>query len=51
MSERIWNFGAGPAMLPEPVLKQVQKDVWDIAGSGIGIARALATGRPVRQHG
>ncbi len=34
---RIHNFSAGPAVLPEPVLKQVQQDVWDIAGSGIGI--------------
>ena len=45
MSERIWNFGAGPAMLPEPVLKQVQKDVWDIAGSGIGIAEHSHRGK------
>lgn len=37
MSERIYNFGAGPAALPEPVLKQAQQDVWNIAGSGIGI--------------
>lgn len=34
---RIHNFSAGPAVLPEPVLKQVQQDIWDIAGSGIGI--------------
>jgi len=45
VSERIWNFGAGPAMLPEPVLKQVQKDVWDIAGSGIGIAEHSHRGK------
>ena len=38
MSEhRIHNFGAGPAVLPEPVLQQAQKDIWNIAGSGIGI--------------
>lgn len=37
MSDRIYNFGAGPAVLPEPVLKQAQQDVWNVAGSGIGI--------------
>ncbi|NNF43380.1 MAG: 3-phosphoserine/phosphohydroxythreonine transaminase [Phycisphaerales bacterium] len=36
-STRIWNFSAGPAVLPEPVLRQCQHDLWDIAGSGIGI--------------
>ncbi|MGE0353111.1 MAG: 3-phosphoserine/phosphohydroxythreonine transaminase [Gemmatimonadales bacterium] len=37
MSDRIFNFGAGPAVLPEPVLRQAQQDIWNIAGSGIGI--------------
>ena len=37
MSDRIWNFCAGPAVLPESVLKQSQQDIWNIAGSGIGI--------------
>jgi phosphoserine aminotransferase len=37
MSKRIFNFSAGPAVLPEPVLKQAQEAIWDAAGSGIGI--------------
>lgn len=37
MSERVYNFSAGPAVLPEPVLRQAQQDIWDIEGSGIGI--------------
>jgi phosphoserine aminotransferase len=37
MSQRIHNFGAGPGVLPEPVLRQAQADLWDIGGSGIGI--------------
>ena len=37
MSDRIYNFSAGPAILPEPVLKQAQPDLWNVAGSGIGI--------------
>ena len=37
MSKRIFNFSAGPAVLPEPVLKKAQETIWDAAGSGIGI--------------
>lgn len=36
-SHRIFNFSAGPACLPESVLKQAQKDIYNIADSGIGI--------------
>jgi len=36
-TDRIANFGAGPAALPESVLRQAQKDIWNIQGSGIGI--------------
>jgi phosphoserine aminotransferase len=34
---RAYNFSAGPATLPEPVIRQAQEDLWSIAGSGIGI--------------
>jgi phosphoserine aminotransferase len=37
VSDRIYNFSAGPATLPEPVLKQAQQDIWNIAASGIGV--------------
>jgi len=37
MSKRIFNFSAGPAVLPESVLRKAQEAVWDAAGSGIGI--------------
>jgi phosphoserine aminotransferase len=37
MSKRIFNFSAGPAVLPEPVLRKAQEAIWDVAGSGIGI--------------
>jgi phosphoserine aminotransferase len=37
MSKRIFNFSAGPAVLPEPVLRRAQEAIWDVAGSGIGI--------------
>jgi phosphoserine aminotransferase len=37
MTDRVYNFSAGPACLPESVLKQAQKDLWNIGGTGIGI--------------
>ena len=37
MTDRIYNFSAGPAVLPESVLKQAQQDIWNIADSGIGV--------------
>ncbi len=37
MPDRIFNFSAGPAVLPEPVLKKAQEIIWNAAGSGIGI--------------
>jgi phosphoserine aminotransferase len=36
-TDRIFNFSAGPAVLPEPVLRQAQEAIWNVAGSGIGI--------------
>jgi phosphoserine aminotransferase len=37
VSDRIFNFSPGPAVLPEPVLRKAQAAVWNYAGSGIGI--------------
>ena len=37
MTDRIYNFSAGPAVLPEPVLRKAQEALWNVAGSGIGI--------------
>ncbi len=36
-TDRILNFSAGPATLPEPVLEQARADIWNIRESGIGI--------------
>jgi phosphoserine aminotransferase len=35
--DRVHNFNAGPGVLPESVLKAAQRDIWNIAGSGMGI--------------
>jgi len=37
MSDRIFNFSAGPAVLPEPVLQKARDALWNVGGSGIGI--------------
>jgi phosphoserine aminotransferase len=34
---RIMNFSSGPAVLPEPVLQEVQAELLDIQGSGMSI--------------
>lgn len=45
MTDRIYNFSAGPAVLPEPVLRKAQQDLWNIGGTGIGIAEHSHRGR------
>ena len=37
MTARKLNFASGPAVLPEPVLRNAQAALWDLDGSGIGI--------------
>jgi len=34
---RVYNFSAGPAMLPEAVLKQAQEELLDFAGTGSSV--------------
>ncbi len=47
MPERAFNFSAGPGCLPDEVLKQVQQDVWNVAGSGVGILEHSHRGKVV----
>ncbi len=37
MSERIFNFNAGPAALPIEVLEDVQKDLLNYKGEGLSV--------------
>lgn len=37
MSDRIYNFSAGPAILPEPVLLRAREALWNYQGSGVGV--------------
>ncbi len=34
---RVFNFNAGPSYLPEEVLRQIQEDIWNYKGTGLGI--------------
>jgi len=36
-ASRIFNFSAGPAVLPEEVIRQAREDLWSIFDSGVGI--------------
>ncbi len=45
MSERIYNFSAGPAILPESVLDEAAQGVREIAGSGMSILEVSHRGK------
>jgi len=42
---RAFNFGAGPSVLPEEVIKQIQQDIWNYAGAGMGILELSHRGK------
>lgn len=42
---RIWNFSAGPAALPEEVLRQVQEELLDWHGAGCGVMEMSHRGK------
>jgi len=37
VSERIYNLSAGPAVLPEEVIRSSQEAMWNLSGTGIGV--------------
>lgn len=37
MIDKVYNFGAGPAMLPEPVMRKIQEEWLDYRGMGVSI--------------
>ena len=37
MAERVFNFGAGPAVLPEPVLERIREDLPALPGVGMSV--------------
>ena len=37
MADKVFNFGAGPAMLPEPVMQQIQAEFLDYHDMGVSV--------------
>ena len=42
---RVFNFGAGPAVLPEPVLEQAAREMLDWRGSGMSVMEMSHRGK------
>jgi phosphoserine aminotransferase len=45
MSGRVYNFSAGPACLPRPVIEQAQKDIGEIFDSGMSVLELSHRGK------
>jgi phosphoserine aminotransferase len=45
LRQRPYNFSAGPAVLPEPVLRQAAEEMLDWQGSGMGVMEMSHRGR------
>ncbi|HET6586684.1 MAG TPA: 3-phosphoserine/phosphohydroxythreonine transaminase [Oleiagrimonas sp.] len=46
---RVWNFSAGPAALPEAVLRQAQAELLDWRGQGASVMELSHRGKPFMQ--
>lgn len=46
MTSRIWNFSAGPAVLPEPVLEEARENLLSLGETGVGICEHSHRGKP-----
>ena len=46
MTRRIWNFSAGPAVLPETVLEEARENLLSLGNTGIGICEHSHRGKP-----
>ena len=49
MTQRVYNFSAGPAVLPEPVLAQAQRDLMALPGVGASILEISHRGKAFRE--
>ena len=47
--QRPWNFSAGPAMLPEAVLREAAAEMLDWHGSGMGVMEMSHRGKEFMQ--
>ncbi len=49
MAERVYNFSAGPAVLPEPVLEEARDNLLSLWDTGIGILEHSHRGKAFQQ--
>ena len=47
---RTFNFSAGPAMMPEPVLEEIRDEMMNYRGSGMCVIENRATIRQAAKH-
>jgi len=47
MTERVYNFAAGPAVLPPPVLEEAQRDLATMPGAGMSLLEMSHRSKPV----
>ncbi|PKB67647.1 MAG: phosphoserine transaminase [SAR202 cluster bacterium Io17-Chloro-G4] len=47
MTERVYNFAAGPAVLPLPVLEEAQRDLASMPGTGMSLLEMSHRSKPV----
>lgn len=46
MTNRIWNFSAGPAVLPESVLEEARENLLSLGDTGVGVCEHSHRGKP-----
>ncbi|MCR9197304.1 MAG: 3-phosphoserine/phosphohydroxythreonine transaminase [Planctomycetaceae bacterium] len=46
MTNRIWNFSAGPAVLPESVLAEARDNLLSLGDTGVGVCEHSHRGKP-----
>ena len=49
MGKRVFNFNAGPAALPLPVLEEIQAEFLDYKGTGMSITEISHRSKPFDQ--
>ena len=45
MANRIWNFSAGPAVLPECVLNEARENLLSLGNTGVGVCEHSHRGK------
>jgi phosphoserine aminotransferase len=49
MAEKVYNFGAGPAMLPVPVMQKIRDEFLDYNGMGVSVIEISHRSKPFRE--